>query len=52
MLRAKTHGNYPNAQYIMSCVYEGTLVDIDTGLKIEARYFVKALLSDTGRARC
>src|SRR3546814_4472621 len=39
MLRAKTMGNYPNANYIMSCVYEGMLVDIATGLKIESRYF-------------
>lgn len=49
MLRAKTHGNYPNAQYIMSCVYEGTLVDIDTGLKIESRYFVACTQSKEAR---
>ncbi|WP_298721544.1 3-hydroxyacyl-CoA dehydrogenase NAD-binding domain-containing protein [uncultured Ferrovibrio sp.] len=49
MLRAKTYGNYPNAQYIMSCVYEGTLVDIDTGLKIESRYFVACTQSKEAR---
>jgi 3-hydroxyacyl-CoA dehydrogenase/enoyl-CoA hydratase/3-hydroxybutyryl-CoA epimerase len=49
MLRAKTQGNYPNAQYIMSCVYEGMLVDIDTGLKIESRYFVACTQSKEAR---
>jgi 3-hydroxyacyl-CoA dehydrogenase/enoyl-CoA hydratase/3-hydroxybutyryl-CoA epimerase len=49
MLRAKTMGNYPNARYIMSCVYEGTLVDIDTGLKIESRYFVACTQSQEAR---
>ncbi|WP_169543268.1 3-hydroxyacyl-CoA dehydrogenase NAD-binding domain-containing protein [Sneathiella aquimaris] len=41
MLREKTHGNYPAALNIMSCVYEGCCVNIDNGLKIETRYFVK-----------
>jgi 3-hydroxyacyl-CoA dehydrogenase/enoyl-CoA hydratase/3-hydroxybutyryl-CoA epimerase len=49
MLRAKTQGNYPNAQYIMSCVYEGMLVDIETGLKIESRYFVACTQSKEAR---
>ncbi|MFC3674534.1 3-hydroxyacyl-CoA dehydrogenase NAD-binding domain-containing protein [Ferrovibrio xuzhouensis] len=49
MLRARTMGNYPNAQYIMSCVYEGMLVDIDTGLKIESRYFVACTQSKEAR---
>jgi 3-hydroxyacyl-CoA dehydrogenase / enoyl-CoA hydratase / 3-hydroxybutyryl-CoA epimerase len=43
MLRDKTQGNYPAAQAIMSCVYEGTSVPIDLGLKIEAKYFVSLL---------
>lgn len=50
MLRQKTHDNYPAQRFIMSCAYEGLLVDIDTALKIEARYFVKALLSPTSHA--
>ncbi len=49
MLRAKTLDNYPAQNSIMSCVYEGLLVDIDSGLKIETRYFVKMLLSPTAR---
>src|SRR3546814_17006340 len=33
----------------MSCVYEGMLVDIDTGLKIESRYFVACTQSKEAR---
>ncbi|WP_374630578.1 3-hydroxyacyl-CoA dehydrogenase NAD-binding domain-containing protein [Ferrovibrio sp.] len=49
MLRAKTFGNYPAAQHIMSCVYEGSLVDIDTAIRIEARYFTACATSDAAR---
>lgn len=45
MLRAKTYGNYPALAHILSCVYEGLLTNIDTGLKTEARYFVNCVLS-------
>ncbi len=45
MLREKTQGNYPAALNIMSCVYEGCCVDIDSGLRIETRYFVKTCSS-------
>ncbi|CAJ0814936.1 Fatty acid oxidation complex subunit alpha [Ralstonia wenshanensis] len=50
MLRQKTHGNYPAAASILSCVYEGLITDLDTGLKTEARYFVQAVLSPEARA--
>ena len=50
MLRAKTFGNYPAPEHIMSCVYEGLITDIDTGLKTEARYFVHAVLSPEAKA--
>jgi 3-hydroxyacyl-CoA dehydrogenase/enoyl-CoA hydratase/3-hydroxybutyryl-CoA epimerase len=49
MLRQKTYDNYPAQRAIMSCVYEGLLVDIDNGLKIEARYFVKMLMNPVSR---
>ncbi|HPE47500.1 MAG TPA: 3-hydroxyacyl-CoA dehydrogenase NAD-binding domain-containing protein [Hyphomonas sp.] len=39
MLHAKTYGNYPAQNYILSCVYEGIQVPIDAGLRIESRYF-------------
>ncbi len=38
MLAKRTYGNFPAQKNIMSCVYEGLITDIDTGLKIEARY--------------
>lgn len=50
MLRAKTYGNYPAPANILSCVYEGLITDIDTGLKTEARYFVNTVLSPEAKA--
>ena len=41
----KSHGNYPAITHIMSSVFEGCLVDIDTGLEIESRYFAACVLS-------
>jgi 3-hydroxyacyl-CoA dehydrogenase/enoyl-CoA hydratase/3-hydroxybutyryl-CoA epimerase len=49
MLRDKTYDNYPAQRFIMSAVYEGLLVDFDTSLKIEARYFVRVLNEPTSR---
>jgi 3-hydroxyacyl-CoA dehydrogenase/enoyl-CoA hydratase/3-hydroxybutyryl-CoA epimerase len=49
MLRKNTYGNYPAQRYILSCVYEGLQVDIDTGLKIESRYFAKLLARPEAR---
>ena len=37
LLRARTFGNYQAPEAIMSCVYNGCQVDIDTALKIEGR---------------
>jgi 3-hydroxyacyl-CoA dehydrogenase/enoyl-CoA hydratase/3-hydroxybutyryl-CoA epimerase len=45
MLRDKTYGNYPAQKHILSCVYEGLGTDIDTGLKIEGRYFAACVAS-------
>ena len=39
MLNRKTRGNYPAAQHILSCVYEGGWIDFDTACRIESRYF-------------
>lgn len=43
MLRKQSFNNYPAQRFIMSCVYEGLIVPIDAGLRIEARYFTKLL---------
>ena len=40
MLHAKTYGNYPAQKNILSCIYEGIMVPIDAGLRIETRYFI------------
>lgn len=45
MVRAKTYGNYTAPKNILSCVYEGLITDIDTGLATEARYFVQTVLT-------
>lgn len=50
LLLKKTYGNYPAPIAIMDCVYEGMQVDIDKGLKIESRYFMKCLLSPESKA--
>jgi 3-hydroxyacyl-CoA dehydrogenase/enoyl-CoA hydratase/3-hydroxybutyryl-CoA epimerase len=38
LLRKRTYGNYPGAEYIMRAVYEGLMLPIDLGLRVEARY--------------
>lgn len=45
ILRQQTAMNYPAAHYILSCVYEGLQVPMDTGLRVEARYFTAAMKS-------
>lgn len=40
-LKARDGENYPLAKMILSSVFEGTVVSIDVGLKIEAKYFGK-----------
>lgn len=49
MTLAKTQGNYPAPIEIMSCVYEGLLVNIDRGIVIEARHFVKVANSSVAK---
>ena len=45
MLHMRTYGNYPAQQNIMSCVFEGCQVDIDTGLAIEIRYLIATAMT-------
>ena len=49
MSNQKSHGNYPAITHIMSSLFEGCIVDIDTGLKIESRYFVACVLSPVSK---
>lgn len=44
-----SRGNYPAPLAILSCVGEGMVVDIDTGLRIESNYFAQLLTSPVSR---
>ncbi len=50
MLRKRTFGNYEAPNAIMSCVYEGLQVPIDTALRIESRYFTQLILGKQSRS--
>ncbi|HXI87125.1 MAG TPA: 3-hydroxyacyl-CoA dehydrogenase NAD-binding domain-containing protein, partial [Parvularculaceae bacterium] len=45
MAQRETQHNYPAVQYILSCLYEGSIVPFDTAIRIETKYFVKLLTS-------
>ena len=49
MVADKTQHNYPAPPAILSCVYEGTFLPIDKGLKIEVQYFTKLLAGPVAR---
>ncbi|CAM4220629.1 3-hydroxyacyl-CoA dehydrogenase NAD-binding domain-containing protein [Psychrobacter arenosus] len=49
MANQKSQGNYPAIKHIMSSVFEGSLLDIDTALKVESRYFVACAMSQEAR---
>ena len=41
--RRETYDNYPGARAILKSTYEGLLLPIDQGLRIESRYFANVL---------
>ncbi|MBL4837530.1 MAG: enoyl-CoA hydratase/isomerase family protein [Kordiimonadaceae bacterium] len=43
MVQKQTQHNYPAIEAILSCLYEGGIVDFDTAIRIESKYFVKLL---------
>ena len=49
MLHAKTYGNYPAQELIMQAVYEGLQLPMDRALRIESKYFLKALMTPEAR---
>jgi len=49
MASAKSQGNYPAVTNIMSCVYEGGIVDFDNGCRIESRYFANLVVSQVSK---
>jgi 3-hydroxyacyl-CoA dehydrogenase/enoyl-CoA hydratase/3-hydroxybutyryl-CoA epimerase len=50
MVNGKTKGVYPAAKALLSAVYEGAMVDFDTALRIEARWFTSVLLNPSSSA--
>ncbi|MEO1251187.1 MAG: 3-hydroxyacyl-CoA dehydrogenase NAD-binding domain-containing protein [Pseudomonadota bacterium] len=49
MGQRETKHNYPAVQYILSCMYEGSIVPFDTAIRIESKYFTKLLTSPQTR---
>jgi 3-hydroxyacyl-CoA dehydrogenase/enoyl-CoA hydratase/3-hydroxybutyryl-CoA epimerase len=47
MTRAKTSGNYPAPQAILSAVFEGSVVALDAALAIETRHFARLFQEGT-----
>ena len=43
LYRKETFDNYPGARAIVKCVYEGLLLPIDAGLRVEQRWFANVL---------
>ena len=41
--RRETHDNYPAIRYMVRAAYEGLIMDFDTALRIESRYFAKTV---------
>ena len=49
MVAEKTQHNFPAVPAILSCLFEGTSVPMDTSLRIESRYFVQLTLDPVYR---
>lgn len=46
---ARSQGNYPALQHIMSSIFEGGLVDFDTAQVVESRYFAACVTSQASK---
>lgn len=49
MAQRETQHNYPAIQYILSCLYEGSIVPFDTAIRVESKYFMKLVTSPQTR---
>lgn len=45
MVRANTYGNYPAQEKILSALYEGLPLPMDTALKLEIKYFAQLMVN-------
>jgi len=50
MAHGKSQGAYPAVKAMLSAVYEGALVDFDTAIRIEARWFTSILMNPSSEA--
>ncbi|KUJ85521.1 3-hydroxyacyl-CoA dehydrogenase [Ruegeria marisrubri] len=50
MVNGKTQGAFPAPKALLSAIYEGALVDFDTALRIEARWFTNVLMNPSSSA--
>lgn len=50
MVNGRTKGVYPAAKAALSAAYEGALVDFDTALRVECRWFVSLLMNPSSSA--
>jgi len=50
MVHGKTQGAYPAPKAMLSAIYEGALVDFDTAIRIEARWFTSVMLNPSSAA--
>ncbi|MHB1271311.1 MAG: 3-hydroxyacyl-CoA dehydrogenase NAD-binding domain-containing protein [Rhodanobacter sp.] len=46
---ARSHGNYPAITHIMSCLFEGGLLDFDAASQVESRYFAACVVSPVSK---
>ncbi|GAB4036608.1 MAG: 3-hydroxyacyl-CoA dehydrogenase NAD-binding domain-containing protein [Rubrivivax sp.] len=46
---AKSYGNYPAVQHILSCVFEGGLLDFDRACELESRFFAACVMSQASK---
>ncbi|GGO06524.1 3-hydroxyacyl-CoA dehydrogenase [Iodidimonas muriae] len=44
MAQDKTYGNYPAVQYILSSVYEGSIIPMDLAVEVESKYFTRLIV--------
>jgi len=44
MAQKQTQHNYPAVQAILSCTFEGSIVPMDTAIRLESKYFTKLML--------
>ena len=50
MINGKTKGAFPAPKAMLSAIYEGALVDFDTAIRIEARWFTNVMMNPSSEA--